>query len=169
MGIHSGTHVTRLQAQWWKASGWVESLDEHQPSLQTLHCAPHLLALEYIPWTSHTIHSSTPSFLSAHQRPSWALGQMPSQGLWKPCKVSCWQLNTFLAAAWRQRLHLLCPSHHALPCIQWQHGLRDHSNHRTGSKIQIWGSYQSQQAAGQRTGPYPHHLVHSVGHTQTKK
>ena len=35
---HSGTHVTRLPAQWWKAAGWVQSIGEHQPSLQTLHC-----------------------------------------------------------------------------------------------------------------------------------
>ena len=33
---------------------------------------------------------------------------MPSPGLQKPCKVSCWHLDTSLAAAWQQRLCLLC-------------------------------------------------------------
>ena len=33
---------------------------------------------------------------------------MPSPGLQKPCRVSCWQLDTSLVAAWQQRLHLLC-------------------------------------------------------------
>ena len=46
--------VTRLQAQWWRAAGWVPSLGEHQPSLQTLHCTPHQHenTLAYNPWTS---------------------------------------------------------------------------------------------------------------------
>ena len=29
------------------------------------------------------------------------------------------------------------PSHHELPCIQCQHGLRDHFNHHTGSEVRI--------------------------------
>ena len=41
-GLQSGTLVMRLQAQWWRAAGWVLILGEHQPSLQTLHCTPHL-------------------------------------------------------------------------------------------------------------------------------
>ena len=32
---------------------------------------------------------------------------MLSPGLQKPCRVSCWQLGTSLAAAWQLRLHLL--------------------------------------------------------------
>ena len=113
MGPHSGTHVKRLPAQWWKAAGWVQSLGEHQPSLQTLHCTPHQHGHGSWHWNTFPV----PGALSTHPHqvssvptkwPSWALGQMLSQGLQKPCKVSCWQLDTFLAAAWRQRLHLLC-------------------------------------------------------------
>ena len=66
-----------------------------------------LRALAYIPYTS-TIHSSTPSFFSAHQLIFKALDQTPSLRPWKPCRGSCWQLDTSLAAAWQQRLHLLC-------------------------------------------------------------
>ena len=33
---------------------------------------------------------------------------MPSPGLQKPCRVSCWQLDISLVAAWIQRLCLLC-------------------------------------------------------------
>ena len=33
--------MTRLQTQRWRAAGWVLSLGEHRPSLQTLHCTPH--------------------------------------------------------------------------------------------------------------------------------
>ena len=42
-----------------------------------------------------------------------ALDQMQSPGLRKPCRVSCWQLGTSLAAAWQQRLRLLCL------CLGW--------------------------------------------------
>ena len=33
---------------------------------------------------------------------------MPCPGLQKPCKVSCWPLDSSLAVAWLQRLRLLC-------------------------------------------------------------
>ena len=45
------------------------------------------------------------------------------------------------------------PSHHALPCIQCLHGLHGRSNLHMGSEIWILGSWQSQHAADQRTGP----------------
>ena len=61
------------------------------------------------------------------------------------------------------------PSHHALPCIQCLHGLHGCSSLHMGSEILMLGSWQSQHAADQRTGPYPHHLDHSVGHTQTER
>ena len=63
-----------------------------------------LLTLAYIPCTSHTVHSS-------HQMTRWpseAQDQIPSPGLLKPFRVSCWQLDTSLAAAWQQTLRLLC-------------------------------------------------------------
>ena len=61
-----------------------------------------------VPLTTQTAYWHT-SPAPAHIRwPSEALDQMPSQGLWKQCWVSCWQLDTSLAAAWQQRLHLLC-------------------------------------------------------------
>ena len=54
-----------------------------------------------------------------------------------------------------QHLVLAChtPSHHALPCIQCRHGLHDCSNLHMGSEILMLGSWQSQHAADQRTGP----------------
>ena len=62
-----------------------------------------LRAFAYIPCTS-----STPSFLSAHQMTFRGTRSKPSPGLRKPCRVSFWQLDTSLAAAWQQRLRLLC-------------------------------------------------------------
>ena len=47
-------------------------------------------------------------FSAPTRLPSEALDQAPSPGLQKPCRVSCWQLDTSLAAAWQQRLCLLC-------------------------------------------------------------
>ena len=46
----SGTRVIRLQAQWWRAAGWVPSLCEHRPSLQTLHCTPHQHGNDSLTW-----------------------------------------------------------------------------------------------------------------------
>ena len=82
MRPHSGTHVTRLPAQWWKAAGWVQSLGEHQPSLQSLHCTYH----QYGHGSWHLDTFPVPGALSTHPHqvssvstkwPSWALGQMP--------------------------------------------------------------------------------------------
>ena len=61
------THVTRPPAQWWRARDWVGIPDGPRPSPQTLPTRTRLRALAYIPWTNRTIHSSTPSFLRAHQ------------------------------------------------------------------------------------------------------
>ena len=66
-----------------------------------------LRALAYIHCTSRTFHSSTPGFLSAHQMTFWGT-RTPSPGLQKPCRVSCWQLDTSLAAAWLQRFVFVC-------------------------------------------------------------
>ena len=65
-----------------------------------------LRKLAYIPWTNSTIHSSTPGFLRAHQKPSKGHGQMFSLGPRKPYKASCSQLGIFPASAGPQRLHL---------------------------------------------------------------
>ena len=113
MGPHSGTHMTVLDEQWWKAAGWVQSLGEHQPSLRTLHCTPHQHGHGSWHWNTFPVPGALPThphqvFSVPTKWSSWAPGQMPSPGLQKPCKVSCWQLDTFLAAAWKQRLHLLC-------------------------------------------------------------
>ena len=81
---------SRLPAPWWKAAGWVQSLVEHQPSLQTLHCTPHQHGHYSWHWNTFPV----PGVLSTHPHqissvptkwPSWALGKMLSQGLWKPC------------------------------------------------------------------------------------
>ena len=40
--------------------------------------------------------------------PSEVLDQTSSTGLREPCRVSCWQLDTSLAAAWQQILRLSC-------------------------------------------------------------
>ena len=56
----------------------------------------------------HTIYPSTSSFLSTLQMTFWGTRSKASPGLWKPCRNACWQLDTPLAAAWQQRLHLLC-------------------------------------------------------------
>ena len=59
----------------------------------------------------------------------------------------------------RQHLVPTChiPSRHVLPCIRCLHGLHGHSNLHMGTEILILGSWQSQHAADQRTGPEPHH------------
>ena len=78
------------------------------------------------------VAQSTPphQVYSAHNRwPSETLGQTASPGLQKPCRVSCWQLDTSLAAAWQQRLHLFClclrqsqtGSHRFTPTVWWGH------------------------------------------------
>ena len=112
-GPHSGIRMTRPQAQWWRAVGWVPSLGEHRPSLQTLHCTPHQHKHGSVHWhTSPTpVAQSTPPhqvFSVPTRWPSVALTQTPSPGLRKPCRVSCWHLDICLTAAWQQRLHLLC-------------------------------------------------------------
>ena len=61
------------------------------------------------------------------------------------------------------------PSHHALQCIQYLRGLHGRSSLHTRSEILMLGSWQSQYAVDQRTGPYTHHSDHSVGHTQTER
>ena len=82
-----------------------------------------------------------------------------------------WMLGHTLGFSHPQHLVPACQSqcHHALLCIQCLHGLRGHSNLHMGSEIRILGSWQSQHAADQRIGPYPHHLDHSVRHTQTER
>ena len=59
------------------------------------------------------------------------------------------------ARAYPQHLVPAChtPSHHALPCIQCLHGLHGCSSLHMGSEILMLGSWQSQHAADQRTGP----------------
>ena len=56
-----------------------------------------LRALAYILCTSCTIHFSTPSFSAPTRWPSEALGQTPSPGLQKPCRVSCWHVESLVA------------------------------------------------------------------------
>ena len=88
-----------------------------------------LRALAYIP---APVAQSTPQhqvFLASTRWPSEALDQMPFLGLQKPCRVSCWQLDTFPAAAWQQRLRLLCfclggsqtGNHWLTPTVWWGH------------------------------------------------
>ena len=103
--------MIRLQAQWWKAVGWVPILGEHQPSLQTLHCTPyqHGHGSAHLHTSPAPVAQSTPPhqvFSAPTRWPSEVLDQTPSPGLRKPCRVSCWQLDTSLAAAWQQRLRL---------------------------------------------------------------
>ena len=178
---------------------------EHRPSLQTLHCTPHQHGhgSAHLYTSPAPVAQSTPPqivFSAPSRRPSEVLDQTPP-GLQKPCRVSCWQLDTSLAVAWQQRLRLLCPclgrsqtgnrwltptvlwfshpqhlipachtpSHHALPCNQCLHSLHGRFNLHIGSDILILGSWQSQHAADKRTDPSPHHLGHSVGHTQTER
>ena len=68
-------------------------------------------------WTWHTSTGSIKStplhqaFSAPTRWPSQALNQTPSPGLWKLCRVSCWKLDTSFAAAWQQRLCLLCLCH----------------------------------------------------------
>ena len=80
-----------------------QNLGEHQPSLQTLHCTPHQHRHGSEHW--HTspapVAQSTPPHHVFSVPTRWlseALGQTPSPGLQKPCRV-CWQLDTSLAAA----------------------------------------------------------------------
>ena len=75
----------------------------------------------------HPLHQSqNPLLLTKFSQcpPEWlskVLDQMPSPGLWKPCSVvSCWQLDTSLAVAWQQRLHLIGLSWPALSA--WDRG-----------------------------------------------
>ena len=84
---------------------WTPSFTSN-PSLYPSSTRTRLRTFAYIPCTSRTIHSSTPSFLSAHQMTFKVLDQTPSPGLRKPCRVSYLQLDTSLAAAWQQRLCL---------------------------------------------------------------
>ena len=94
---------SRLSTQpWWTLTFTLNSSLYSSPT-RTWVCT-----LAYIPCTTRTIHSSTPSFLSAHQMTFWGTPSDASPGLQKPCRVSCWQLYTSLAAAFVQRLHLLC-------------------------------------------------------------
>ena len=69
--------------------------------LLIIHCTPHEHGNGSTHW--HTspapVHSSTLSFLRAHQMTFEAINQTPSPGLGKPCRVSCWQLDTSLVAA----------------------------------------------------------------------
>ena len=88
-----------------KSSRLSQSLGEHRPSLQTLYCTPH----QHGQGSTHTspapVTQSTPPhqvFTVPTRWPSEALGQTPSPGLQKPCRVSCWQLGTSLAASWLQ-------------------------------------------------------------------
>ena len=120
-----------FKLQWWRAAG-LQSLGEHRPSLQTLHCTPHQHGHGSMHW--HTSPGPVPQSTPPHQVfsaptrwPSEALNQTPSPGLQNPCRVSCWQLDTSLAAAWQQRLHLLClcmgqsltGNHWLTPTIWW--------------------------------------------------
>ena len=96
-----------------KSAGWVPSLGEHRPLLQTLHCTTHQHGHHSVHWhTSPTpVSQSTPPhqvFSAPTRWPSEALDKTSSPGLRTPCRVSCWQLDTSLAAAWQQRLCLLC-------------------------------------------------------------
>ena len=114
----SGTRVTRLQAQWCRAAGWVSSLGEHRPSLQTLHWTPHQhgqgsgLKRTYPASVTQSVHPH--QFFSAPTRwHSEAPDQTLSPGLRKLCRVSCKQLDTSIAPAWQQTLRLLCL------CLGW--------------------------------------------------
>ena len=95
--------------------------------------------------------------------PVWL--HFPTCTWWVGCRVS-WNLfprSRLNARAYSRVLSpsvvLAChtPSHHALPCILCLHGLHGRSNLHMGSEIRILGSWQSQHAADQRTGPQPHH------------
>ena len=73
----------------------------------------------------HTSPAPVAQFTPTHQVfsaptrwPSEALNQRPSPCLWKPCRVSCWQLDASLAAAWQQRFRLLCL---CLGIVSWHH------------------------------------------------
>ena len=61
-----------------------------------------LQALAYIPWTNHTIHSSTPCFLMAHEITSWGTQSNAFSRSAKACSL----LGISPAAAKPQRLHL---------------------------------------------------------------
>ena len=64
-------------------------------------------------------------------------------------------LGRTLGFSYPQHLVSAChtPSHHALSCIQCLHGQHGHSNPHMGSEILVLGSWHSQHAADQRTGP----------------
>ena len=71
------------------------STEEHRPSHQTHHCTHHQHRHGLGHW--HTSPGPVIQSISPHQDfsastrwPSKALNQMPSTGLWKPCRVSCW-------------------------------------------------------------------------------
>ena len=87
-GPQSGTLLLRLQAQWWRAVGWVLILGEHQPSLQTLHCTPHQHGhgSVHLHTSPAPVAQSTPPhkvFSAPTRWPSEALDRTPSPGLRK--------------------------------------------------------------------------------------
>ena len=78
----------RLQAQWWRAAGWVLILGEHQPSLQILHCTPHQhgYGSAHLHTSPAPVAQSTPPhqvFSAPTRWPSEVLDQTPSPGLQK--------------------------------------------------------------------------------------
>ena len=82
----------------------------------------------------HPLHHSHNPLLHTKfsQRPPDDLLRYSIRGLeQKPCRVSCWQLATSLAAAFVQRLHLLCL------CL----GYSQTGNHRLTPTV--WGGPQS--------------------------
>ena len=79
---------------------------------QTLHCTPHEHWHGSAHWHTFLVpvtHSTPPYqiFSIPNDLPRHS-DQTSSPGLWKPGRVSYWQLDTFLAAAWQQILCLLC-------------------------------------------------------------
>ena len=90
-GPQSGTRVARLHAQWWRASGWVQS--SWTPTFTSNFTVP-LTNMDMAPLIGiHPLHQSH----NPHQvfsAPTWQLSevlhQKPSPGLQKPCRISCW-------------------------------------------------------------------------------
>ena len=81
------TCMTRLQAKWWRAAGWVLSLGNISPfnvPLANTDMSSHIGI--HPPGQSHNPLGPT-VFSEPTRWPSKALDQTPSPGLWKPCSL----------------------------------------------------------------------------------
>ena len=88
----SGTHLTSLQTQRWRAAGWVPSLDEHNNlKLFTVPLTniDMVLHIGIHPLPGPVAQSTSPHqvFSAPTRWPSKALNQMPSPFLWESCSL----------------------------------------------------------------------------------